>query len=466
MVNRRHFLTTAALAPVFAQEPPPSPVVVKAKRKPADEWAEYPTQTIRTLSGFSPEGSKPALSRYGGRTDRRITGSGSFRTLEQDGRWWLVDPDGYLYLNVGVCSVAPGNSRRNRAALKEKFGTPERWAEATTALLRNNGFSGTGNWSSNDLLRGAAHPVAYTITGNFLGSFGHELKLVHQQPGHLGYVNDAIPVFHPAFEPFCDEYARKMVNANADPYLLGYFSDNELPAPVDLIEKSLALDAANDKTAPGRKAAQEWLERRKGAKAQPLDLSDDDRDAFREFAFDRSFSVTTAALRRHDARHLCLGSRLHGGSLRSPGIMRSAGRRLDVIATNIYGQWSIAADMLAMWRKEAQKPFLVTEFYAKGSDAGFPNTTGAGWVVPTQRDRGLFYQNFTLSGLESRQCVGWHWFKYMDNDPEDLSTDPSNRDSNKGMVTIAYEPYAPLLKEMELLNRNVYRLADYYDGRR
>jgi hypothetical protein len=175
--------------------------------------------------------------------------------------------------------------------------------------------------------------------------------------------------------------------------------------------------------------------------------------------------LTCAALRKHDPRHLCLGSRLHGVSLRSAGILRAAGRHLDVIAMNVYGQWSVASELLDLWRTEARKPFLVTEFYAKGSDAGFPNTTGAGWVVPTQRDRGLFYQNFTLSALESRLCVGWHWFKYMDNDPEDLTTDPSNRDSNKGIVTVTYAPYAPLLKEMEALNRDVYALVDYFDGR-
>ncbi len=30
-------------------------------------------------------------------------------------------------------------------------------------------------------------------------------------------------------------------------------------------------------------------------------------------------------------------------------------------------------------------------------DAGLANKGGAGWIVKTQRDRGLFYQNFTLS---------------------------------------------------------------------
>ena len=84
-------------------------------------------------------------------------------------------------------------------------------------------------------------------------------------------------------------------------------------------------------------------------------------------------------------------------------------------------------------------------------------------MVKTQSDRGLFYQNYTLALLESKTCVGWHWFKYMDNDPADTTSDPSNRDSNKGIVTIRYEPYLPLLQRMKTINSNLYPLTDYFD---
>jgi hypothetical protein len=80
--------------------------------------------------------------------------------------------------------------------------------------------------------------------------------------------------------------------------------------------------------------------------------------------------------------------------------------------------------------------------------------------VPTQADRGAFSQHFTLGLLESGVCVGWHWFKYMDNDPEDTTADPSNRDANTGIVTIRYEPYRPLLEELARLNRSLNPLAE------
>ena len=74
---------------------------------------------------------------------------------------------------------------------------------------------------------------------------------------------------------------------------------------------------------------------------------------------------------------------------------------------------------MQMWAHESGKPILITEWYAKGVDSGMANTGGAGWLVKTQRERGLYYQKYTLGLLESKVCVGWHWFRYSDNDQDD-----------------------------------------------
>ena len=49
----------------------------------------------------------------------------------------------------------------------------------------------------------------------------------------------------------------------------------------------------------------------------------------------------------------------------------------------------------------------------------------------------------------------------MDNDPADLTADPSNRDSNKGIVGIRYDEYTPLMEAMKALNDRAYAIADY-----
>jgi hypothetical protein len=65
--------------------------------------------------------------------------------------------------------------------------------------------------------------------------------------------------------------------------------------------------------------------------------------------------------------------------------------------------------------------------------------------------------------LQSPSCVGWHWFKYQDNDPTAKGVDPSNIDSNKGIVNNDYEWYKPLVDKMNQLNHQVYSLIDYFD---
>ena len=441
-------------------------IKVPVKRKPADKnWTLRDTRTIHLLDGFKPNSKVPNLSKYGGRRDRKAPATGFFYAKKIAGRWWLVDPEGYLFINVGLCSVNIGRSSFSRKPALDKFGTPEKWAEFTNQLLAENGFNGTGGWTDTQLLRSAGKPPVYTLSWNFMGSFGRSKKLTFQEPGHLGYPDRCIPVFHPDFEKFCDDYAKQLAATKKDPRLLGHFSDNELPIVSDMLDRSLKLDVSNPDLRYGYDAAKQWLDGRKGKSASSKDITDADRRAFLQYAFARYLRITTNAIRKYDSNHLCLGPRLHGASLRFPHIFSAAGKHLDVIAVNYYGAWTPDPQRMAMWAAQSGKPFIITEFYAKGHDSGLPNNSGAGWLVPTQRDRARFYQNFTLALIESKSCVGWHWFKFRDNNPQDTTTDPSNRDSNKGIINYQYKPYVELVTEMTKLNNNVYPLTDYFDAK-
>jgi hypothetical protein len=451
-LTRRHFFWIGAAAMNLLRADDLR--IVRARRKPSDEWRDYPTRTLDRVTAFQPLAEAPKTDRYGGRLDWKQRATGFFYPAKLSGRWYLIDPTGNPYIQAGICSLTAGTSATNRKNLEARFGTPEKWAAETSDLLRSYGLTGCGGWSDVTVLRSAPHRLVYCTTNNFMGDFGRSQHLTHQQAGHMGYANDLIPVFHPNFEAACDAAAQKLAETKDDPFLLGHFSDNELPAPPDLLNRALRLDSDD----PGRKAAQKWLVARKSDTP-----NDDDREAFRGFVYDRYFQLTTTAIRKYDSNHLCLGPRMHGPFLKSVPVMQAAGRYLDALSLNIYNYWTPPADLMAMWGAQSGKPFLVTEWYTKGEDSGYPNTSGAGWDVPTQQDRGWFYQNFTLALLESKNCIAWHWFKYLDNDPDDMTTDPSNRDSNKGMVNLRYEPYPALVEAMKSLNSNIYALADYFD---
>lgn len=95
----------------------------------------------------------------------------------------------------------------------------------------------------------------------------------------------------------------------------------------------------------------------------------------------------------------------------------------------------------------------------KGQDSDLNNLSGAGFTVPTQNDRAYAYQHFTLGLLEAKNCVGWHWFKYQDDD----GTDNSGKPANKGVYDNHYEMYPYLGKFMQEVNYNVYNLIEYFD---
>jgi hypothetical protein len=434
-------------------------MVAAAFKDPSQEWKDYPTRTLADLPPALREKRDSDLNPYGGQLRIKSQATGFFHTTKHDDRWWLVDPIGSLCFYKGIASVTSLRAPGAMAAFQSKFGSKTNWAAATTGLLRQNGFIGTGAWSDTEALRSVPRPLAYTRILNLMSGYGRTRGGTYSQPGHSGYPKDCIFVFDPAFESFCDEHARTLAGNKNDPWLIGYFSDNELPFSPTLLSNYLALPT-ND---PGHEAALAWLRARHGAQAGAQDILGQDQSDFLALVVERYFRITSNAIKKYDPNHLFLGSRFYGSNLAQPEIFRAAGHWLDVISVNWYHAWTPDPERLAMWEHRSGKPVLITEWYAKGMDSGLGNHGGAGWVVKTQRDRGLYYQNFTLGLLESRVCIGWDWFKYADNDPEDTGADPSNRDSNKGIVNNRYEPYGPLLDAMKQINERAFSLVEYFD---
>ena len=436
-------------------------LTVEVQTKPGNAWKPYPTRTLDDLPDV-----KAANPGYGLEPVWRapgVPGESHGLLLPCQARRPMVAgrPEGRLFIHRAVVSVSPLRTPGAQDALKAKFGHEAAWAADTTDLLRSHGFNGLGAWSDTERLRAVPRPLVYTRIWNFMSSYGKKRGGTYQQPGHTGYPNDCIFVFDPEFEAFCDQHASQLSAGRDDPWLLGHFSDNELPLKRSALKNYLSLPADD----PGHQAAFAWLQARHGTGATAQDITEMDERDFLAFVVDRYHRIVSGAIKKYDSHHLFLGSRFHGPDLDRAEIFRAAGPYLDVVAVNYYRAWSPDPKKLATWERESGRPILITEWYAKGADSGFPNTGGAGWIVRTQVDRGRFYQNFALGLLESKVCVGWHWFKYADNDPADTKADPSNRDSNKGIVNARYEPYPPLLDAMRQLNERAYTAVKHFDAR-
>jgi hypothetical protein len=449
----------ALLAVAFAAPAAPR-LTVDASNKPGEAWKAYPTRTLDDLPAAVIARTNSALSCYGGLLAQKTKATGFFYPARIEGKWWLVDPEGCLFLHNGVASVRMADTAASRDACKEQFGSQTNWPHRTAALLHDHGFNGLGAWSDVERLRKASPPLVYTRTWSFMSSYGKKRGGTFQQPGHTGYPHDCIFVFDPQFESFCDQYARALAADKYDPWLLGHFSDNEMPLNRTALQNYLELPDRD----PGRQAALAWLRARHGDQAAAPDITEKDEQEFLALVVERYFRAVSAAIKKHDPNHLYLGARFHGAVPRLPEVFRAAGPYVDVVSVNLYHVWTPDLSRLAMWERESGKPFLITEWYAKAVDSGLPNQTGAGWLVKTQQDRGRFYQNFALALLQAKGCVGWHWFKYIDNDPAATGADPSNQDANKGIVNNRYVPYTTLLDAMKPLNQRIFSLAEYFSS--
>lgn len=428
-------------------------------------WKTYTAKTIDKLPGFKIK-ADPKVNAYGSWLVNQSTATGFFRVEKKGERWWIVDPEGYPFIHKGVAVYRAGNSSLQKTAMTTKYGTAENWAKQESQMLKQHGFNGTGAWSNVDLLRQTADPLVYTVIVSPMGSYKseHQRKFggKYKVAGWQGYRFDLAMVFDPEFDAHVEKTISGIAKYANDKHLLGYFTDNELPWKNDALDRHLNFLAKDE---AGYIAAKKWLDERKGKDASMADVTDEDRLAFTEFYFETYLKKVAAAVRKYDPNHLYLGCRFNQESeeLQNPAIFKVAGQYMDVVSINHYRKWEPVQSIMANWTAWSGKPFIITEWYTKGEDSELPNRTGAGWNVPTQKDRGYFYQNFTIELLKSKACVGWHWFTYQDNDPLDLTTDPSNRDSNKGIVNSQFTLYTPLLDNMRMLNTHVYELIRYLD---
>lgn len=453
---------------VVSDDPSQYNLTTQSKLYNSSPVSSNPTRVLESLPGYKITAAEPKISEYGGRLDRQTDATGFYYVKQVDGRWWIVDPEGYLMFNVAVVSVVPGDSPNELIGMDEKYGGISGWPEATTDILKNKlYFNGVGAWSLTGMLKNVESPLAMTEIVYFLKTYMSRLGLEYSPGGNTSFDAGAFNVFDPDFVDFCDEFAAEnMPRFKDNPYFLGWMSDNELPGGTHMLDTALSLDPSNPKNVYTYTAAWEFLKQYTG-KERPnfKDITDVMREDYEDFVYDRYFSVIKAAIKKYDPNHLYLGCRFTSDGYMSRGTMTAAGRHCDIITMNYYHAWTPDSYLMSDWYEWSGKPFIVTEWYAMAYDSGLPCNSGAGFRVYTQKDRGKFYQNFALKMMETKHCVGVHWFKYLDNDPDATWRDNSNIDGNKGIFSISFDLWTELTDEMAELNRQIYPVIDYFDNR-
>jgi hypothetical protein len=419
--------------------------------KPRRPWRWERSYTLDTLKGFAVVNPPGARSRYGGRLDRTLPATGFFRLDRSDGRWRFVDPEGHPWYNVSINHFSVWEEQRPE--MLRQFGSEQAWANRTADYLRLLGFTSAAHQEGHTPLNalGLESPLPYFLQTGVMAAFART-KGLRPGAGNQGFPGDVIMPFHPDYPAFCEAHARKMVGPVAtDPFLIGLYLDNELPLPDHALDHYLFLLPSSD---PGHAAAVAWLKRR-GLPMSPRRGMYDEAvyDQFFGYMMDAYLGPAVAAIRRQSGHHLICGVRANH-SLYSRPFFEAMGRHSDLTSFNLYMRWTPDPTLLSQWLLWSGKPSIISEWYAKGMDTEFVNYRNAGWVVPDQRSRGEFYQNFALTLMQHPGIVGFNWFRLYDD---------SRNDVNKGLLDLSFMPYPDLEKAMRDINSNLYPLLDFLE---
>ena len=438
------------------------------------KYTTKPTRLISTLKGYKASTAEVAkYDEYGGLMDDSMKqeATGFFYVKKIGDRWWNIDPLGYPMFRVSVTSVSTG-SPLQKERLLEKYGSIDKWAQATNDRFRELGFNSFGGFTSIESFANTENVLTLTKNLGVMSGYTSKISTNISDSGSTKITGGLIPSFDPDFATYAESNISSSVAKYADsPDVYGWMSDNELQFGATALDNALDFDPANATFAYSYAAAWTFMYLKTGkADVSTADVTDELRDEFVAMLADKYFSVVVPLIKKYDPNHMYIGCRFHGSIIKDEYFMRVAGYWCDAITYNYYRAWTPDFEDIANMIKWAGKPLVVTEFYAKGMDVWekdnrLTNKSGAGWTVRTQEDRGRFYQNFGLALLECKDCVGFDWFKYIDNDPENLKADLSNRNANKGVVDNYGNEYTELTKYMQELNHQKYNLIQFFDER-
>lgn len=417
---------------------------IQVKSNYSAGWGSNRTKLVSLIPGFtSKTDGSDDFTRYGTYKYLRTDSTGFFYTKKIDGRWWMIDPDGYAGINMAVTSFTS-------AAIQDDYD-----------IVRNIGFNGSGNFLSSESQTKSGYNYmnysnfSYVRRLNFFLNYKNVRKNYYTTPAGVQGSLDHILIFDPKFE----EYADNLANTNVTPFvderdLLGWFTDNEINFNQDQLRNLVRDLPAGD---PSRDSALVFAASKGLTEADCISYTSNvTEDIKKEFAAklaERYFRIVSSAIRKYDPNHLILGSRFHGRPRGIQAVVNASHKYMDVTSVNFYDKFT-PDEQISRESWTADKPTIIGEFYIKDINAFSSSQPGAGWYVNSQAHRGYFYQNTCIELLKNKSFIGWQYFRYMD--------DP---DSNKGIVNTSRTEYSEMTAYMSELNKQVYRLTDFYDGK-
>lgn len=458
----------------------------------------------------------PRRNRWGGNLDMKLTeGTGFYATYkDEQGKWWLTDPEGYAYFVMGLEGIAPGSSgvvnewhdayawlpdkegefaeawsemhgdpnRARRVAYSEDvdfarinlmraFGADweRKWAELTLSRLDAWGINNAGLAGSpfSLMMKSPLHKYRQMPCFHFVGLFPQTVDAVFR---------DFPDVFSKEYEEASARYAARLAPIKDIPFIVGYFMTNEpewafiedleisemlLSHPKHLKTKDVMIDFLRGRYGTVERFNAAWNLHLSAFEEllQPIDsarrLSEAarcDLDEFSRIMIEQYVKVPAQKCKEVDPNHLNFG-------LRYPYIAyanQTAGHQyLDVFDINDYRY--DPKQYLEWIGSLVDMPVMVSEFHHGSLDRGLPVTGIRG--VRTQEERGVAYRYYVERGASTDYFVGSVYFVFSD---QPVLCTNYQENYNIGFVDICQMPHDELTGAVRETAMRVY---DVHAGR-
>lgn len=471
MINRRLFLKQAGLA----------------------SGALIGSQLLQEAAFGASPGQRDA---YGGYASLRFEATGFFR-LEKANRWWFVTPEGSAFLSLGMNHVNPNVIRQSYNANHwskrfkgAKLGETEYRKHLQAFVSRNLedfGFNTLGVHNSFNLL-----------LPEMRFPWIKEIPFVKTHHYLVSTKEDFLDVFSPDFERHCNALAEKeAAPLKGDPFLLGYaMTDCPILTELDAAARPTHVYGAKREAlptwprvlrnlpaeAPGKQAYVALMRLRYSGKIasfnktyatrfanwQALEKATDwrpefdkgngkelqDNGAFLEKVVDRYYSLTTAAVKRHDPNHLIFGDKLNANTDSAETVGPIAAKYTDLVFYQQFGRWQEQRNLLARLSAASEKPLFNGDGAFHAPHEKMPNPHGPHAI--DQEHRADLAIEFAERVFSLNAFVGWSFCGWVDT----WNAMPKKELKQHGGIMDAFgAPYQPLQDSLKSFSQRMYQVA-------
>ena len=409
----------------------------------------------KELDGVLPDYN---YSKYGGYRQKQVKATGFFRTEKVDGRWWFVDPEGYLFLSHGVDCVIPGgggNVRdldkregmlkqlppdqfmlRNRDRTTPSFGSwnlyrrfgdsyRDKSNELVIKRMEKWGLNTIANWSSADVY--GLNKKAHTLQLRGLAMDGNMMGLAD--------------VYDPGFAAKIDSSMQTYLPANKDnPWVVGYFVANEPPWIGQEARLCDLILAGADR--PIKTELKKYLQ------------DGDTPERKKQFifkTFNTFLQTVKTTMKRYDANHQNLGIRFGSINELDEELMEICRNAFDVLSFNCYAL-KPGKEMMDRALRLTDMPMIIGEFHFGTVDRGMAQSL---CIVENPQQRGVAYRYYTEQAFTHPGLVGTAYFQWCD---QDLLGRSDGENYNCGIIDVTDRPHKYQVEAVMETSKRLYSI--------